>query len=75
MSVRDSDIAVRIDGYPYAAQRFAALRAHATQIPAGEFFFKLQDAPPGPMWEECFRLAGGLPFDGPADDVFAGFGV
>jgi N-acetyl-1-D-myo-inositol-2-amino-2-deoxy-alpha-D-glucopyranoside deacetylase len=76
MSVRDSDIAVRIDGYPYAALRFAALRAHATQIPADEFFFKLQDAPPGPMWEECFRLAGGLPFDGPeADDVFAGLGV
>ncbi|HET8600622.1 MAG TPA: N-acetyl-1-D-myo-inositol-2-amino-2-deoxy-alpha-D-glucopyranoside deacetylase [Segeticoccus sp.] len=72
MSVRDSDIAVRIDGYPYAAQRFAALRAHATQIPPDEFFFRFEGAPPGPLWEECFRLAGGVPFDGPADDVFAG---
>jgi N-acetyl-1-D-myo-inositol-2-amino-2-deoxy-alpha-D-glucopyranoside deacetylase len=75
MSVRDSDIAGRIDGYPFAAQRVAALRAHATQIAPDEFFFKLQDAPPGPVWEECFRFAGGVPFDGPADDVFAGLGV
>lgn len=72
MSVRDEDIAVRIDGYPFAAQRFAALRAHATQIRADEFFFKYEDAPPGPAFEECFRLAGGVPFDGPADDLFAG---
>ena len=72
MSTRDEDIAVRIDGYPYAAQRFAALRAHATQIRADEFFFMYEYAPPGPVWEECFRLAGGVPFDGPADDLFAG---
>ncbi len=72
MSVRDTDIDVRVDGYPYAAQRFAALRAHATQIPADEFFFKLEGAPPGPVWEECFRFAGGLPLAAPTDDVFAG---
>ncbi|WP_202862401.1 N-acetyl-1-D-myo-inositol-2-amino-2-deoxy-alpha-D-glucopyranoside deacetylase [Antricoccus suffuscus] len=72
MSVDDSDIAVRVDGYPYAAHRFGALRAHATQIRADEFFFKFQDAPPGPVWGECFRYAGGVPFDGPADDIFAG---
>lgn len=75
MSVRDSEITVRIDGYPYAGQRFAALRAHATQIRADEFFFKFQDAPPGPIWDECFRFAGGTPFDGPADDIFAGLEV
>lgn len=75
MSVRDSEIAVRVDGYPYAAQRFAALRAHATQIRADEFFFKFQDAPPGPTWAECFRFAGGTPFDGPADDIFAGLEI
>nr|WP_179429996.1 N-acetyl-1-D-myo-inositol-2-amino-2-deoxy-alpha-D-glucopyranoside deacetylase [Spelaeicoccus albus] len=72
MSVRDADIAVRVDGYPFAARRFAALRAHATQIRADEFFFALEGAPPGPLWDECFRFAGGVPFDEPADDVFAG---
>jgi N-acetyl-1-D-myo-inositol-2-amino-2-deoxy-alpha-D-glucopyranoside deacetylase len=72
MSVRDADIDVRIDGHPYATQRFAALRAHASQIPADEFFFRLEGAPPGPLWEECFRFAGGVPFEGPADDLFAG---
>ncbi|TWP33876.1 N-acetyl-1-D-myo-inositol-2-amino-2-deoxy-alpha-D-glucopyranoside deacetylase [Leekyejoonella antrihumi] len=72
MSVRDSDIDVRVDGYPYAAQRFAALRSHKTQIAADEFFFKFEDAPAGPLWEECYRFAGGIPFDGPSDDLFAG---
>ena len=72
MSVRDSDIAVRVDGYPYAAQRFAALRSHKSQIRADEFFFRLEGAPPGLVWQECYRFAGGTPFDGPADDLFAG---
>lgn len=72
MTVRDRDIAVRVDGYAYGAQRFAAMRAHATQIRDDEFFFKLQDAPPGRMWEECFRLAWGVPYDHGADDLFAG---
>lgn len=72
MSVRDADIAVRVDGYPYRAQRFAALRAHQSQIRPDEFFFALQDAPPGMLWEECFRFAAGVPLESPADDVFAG---
>lgn len=75
MSVRDDDIAVRIDGHPYAAQRFAALRAHRSQVPGDAFFFRLEDAPPGPYWDECYRFAGGVPFDAPADDLFAGLGV
>ncbi len=72
MTVRDRDIDVRIDGYAYGAQRFAAMRAHATQIRNDEFFFKLQDAPPGRLWEECFRLASGVPLPDGADDLFAG---
>lgn len=75
MSTREADIAVRVDGYPYAAQRFAALRAHATQIKADQFFFAFEHAPPGPMWAECYRLAAGVPFDAAADDVFAGLGL
>ncbi|MDQ6658541.1 MAG: N-acetyl-1-D-myo-inositol-2-amino-2-deoxy-alpha-D-glucopyranoside deacetylase, partial [Actinomycetota bacterium] len=75
MSTRDSDVAVRVDGYPYAVQRFAALRAHATQIKADEFFFAFEHAPAGPMWAECYRLAAGVPFDAGANDVFAGLGL
>lgn len=72
MTTRDADIAVHIDGHPYAKKRFAALRAHASQIAADEFFFAYEDAPAGPVWGEYYRLAGGTPFDGPADDLFAG---
>ncbi len=72
LSVRDEHIDVRIDGYPYAAQRFAALRAHQSQIRPDEFFFKLEGAPPGLLWEESYRYASGVPLAGPVDDVFAG---
>lgn len=72
MSVRDGDIDVRIDGYAYAAQRFAALRAHVSQIRPDEFFFRMQDAPPGPVWDECFRLASGAAYPTGARDLFSG---
>lgn len=72
MSCPDDDIAVQIDGYPYRKQRFAALRAHRTQIAADEFFFAYEDAPAGPMWNECYRLAGGTPLPPGATDLFAG---
>jgi len=75
MSTRDADIAVRIDGFRYAAQRFAALRAHATQIRPDEFFFAMEGAPAGPLWAECFRLAAGTPFPADAEDLFAGLDV
>lgn len=74
MSCRDADIAVQVDGYPYREQRFAALRAHRTQIAPDEFFFAYSDAPPGPMWNECYRLAAGVPFPPGATDLFAGLG-
>jgi len=72
MSTPDADIAVRIDGYPYAAQRFAALRAHVTQIRPDEFFFALEGQPPGQVWFDSFRLAAGTPFEEGADDLFGG---
>lgn len=72
MTTRDTDIAVRVDGFPYAKRRFAALRSHRSQIPADEFFFAYEDAPAGPVWDECYRLAAGIPFDGPATDLFDG---
>jgi len=75
MSTRDADVAVRIDGFPYAAQRFAALRAHATQIRPDEFFFAMEGSPAGPLWSECYRLAAGTPFPAGADDLFAGLAV
>lgn len=72
MCVADDEIAVRIDGYPVAAQRFAALRAHRSQIRPDEFFFKVEGAPPGLWWDECYRLAGGAPAPAGATDIFAG---
>ena len=72
MSTPDADIDVRIDGHPYAAQRFAALRAHATQIRPDEFFFLLEAQPAGPLWHDSYRLAAGTPFEEGADDLFGG---
>lgn len=72
MCVADEDVAIRIDGYPVAAQRFAALRAHRSQIKPDEFFFALEGAPPGILWDECYRLAGGVPAPAGATDIFAG---
>ncbi|PWJ24223.1 N-acetyl-1-D-myo-inositol-2-amino-2-deoxy-alpha-D-glucopyranoside deacetylase [Branchiibius hedensis] len=75
MCVADDDIAVRVDGYPVAAQRFAALRAHRSQIKPDEFFFALEGSPPGLLWQECYRLAGGAPPPAGATDIFAGLSI
>lgn len=75
MSTPDEDIAVRIDGHPFAVSRFAALRAHATQIRPDEFFFRFENSPAGPMWDECYRLAAGTEYPPHAADVFAGLPV
>lgn len=72
MCVADDEVAVRVDGYPVAAQRFAALRAYRSQIKPDEFFFKIEGAPQGVWWDECYRLAGGLPAPAGATDIFAG---
>lgn len=72
MSVRDSDIDVRIDGHGYAAHRFAALRAHESQIRGTDFFFWIEGAPPGPHWDECYRLASGVAYEPGARDLFSG---
>lgn len=72
MCVADDEIAVRVDGYPVAAKRFAALRAHRSQIKPDEFFFRLEGAPPGLWWDECYRLASGVPAPASATDIFAG---
>lgn len=74
MSTPDEHIAVTIDGSPWRAQRFASLRAHATQIEQDSFFFWGEgDENPQPsfMDAESFVLAGGAPLPPGADDVFA----
>lgn len=75
MTVEDADIDVRIDGHGYARQRFAALRAHVSQIRPDEFFFRMQEAPPGPVWDECYRLASGVPYGLGARDLFEGLAL
>lgn len=72
MCVADDQIAVRIDGYPVAAQRFAALRSHRSQIRPDEFFFAMEGAPRGVWWDECYRLAGGVAPPPGSTDIFAG---
>lgn len=75
MSTPDADLPVYVDTYPYGAQRFAALRAHASQIGEQDFFFRFEHAEPGAIWQEWYRFAGGVPFPAspePADDLFAG---
>jgi N-acetyl-1-D-myo-inositol-2-amino-2-deoxy-alpha-D-glucopyranoside deacetylase len=72
----DADIAVKIDGTPWVAQKVAAMRAHATQItPDGPFFAAAKVLGDAPWAHEYYRLAIGVPLpqgDGWADDMFAG---
>src|SRR5580765_7106320 len=72
MSTPDKYISVTIDGYPYRTQRYAALRAHASQIEADGWFFFGENGPPGPFFNEHFVYAGGVPVPPNATDVFAG---
>ena len=72
----DEDIAVEIDGRSWAAQKIAAMRAHATQItPDGPFFAGSEVLGDDRWAREYYRFAGGVPLpksDGWADDLFAG---
>jgi N-acetyl-1-D-myo-inositol-2-amino-2-deoxy-alpha-D-glucopyranoside deacetylase len=72
----DSDIAVKIDGTPWVAQKIAAMRAHATQItPDGPFFAAAEVLGDAPWAHEYYRLASGVPLpagEGWADDLFVG---
>ena len=72
----DADIAVEIDGRPWAAQKIAAMRAHATQItPDGPFFAGDEILGEDRWARECYRFVSGVPLpkgDGWADDLFVG---
>jgi N-acetyl-1-D-myo-inositol-2-amino-2-deoxy-alpha-D-glucopyranoside deacetylase len=72
----DADITVEIDGTPWAAQKIAAMRAHATQItPDGPFFAGAEVLGDMRWAREHYRLATGVPLpqgEGWADDLFAG---
>ena len=72
----DADIAVEIDGTPWASQKIAAMRAHATQItPDGPFFAGAEVLGDMRWGREHYRLAAGVPLpqgEGWADDLFAG---
>jgi len=76
MSDDDADISVEIDGTPWAAQKVAAMHAHATQItPDGPFFAGAELLGDARWAREYYRLATGVPLpeaEGWADDVFAG---
>jgi N-acetyl-1-D-myo-inositol-2-amino-2-deoxy-alpha-D-glucopyranoside deacetylase len=72
----DADITVEIDGTPWAAQKIAAMRAHATQItPDGPFFAGAEVLGDMRWAREHYRLATGVPLpqgEGWANDLFAG---
>ena len=74
MCVPDEHIAVKVDGSAYRAQRFAALRAHRTQIAPDSFFFwgEEQEYGMAAFEAESFTLAAGSPPPQGATDVFAG---
>jgi N-acetyl-1-D-myo-inositol-2-amino-2-deoxy-alpha-D-glucopyranoside deacetylase len=76
----DDAVAAQVDGTEFAAAKMAALRAHATQIPADNAFFSLADSLGEHVWGlEEYRLAKGT--QGPVDergwesDLFAGLDV
>jgi N-acetyl-1-D-myo-inositol-2-amino-2-deoxy-alpha-D-glucopyranoside deacetylase len=77
----DSEIAARVDGQGFAEAKFAAIRAHATQIPSTSWLFTIAgNFDSGFMGVEYYRLAVGEkgPGSGPhgwEDDLFAGLDV
>jgi N-acetyl-1-D-myo-inositol-2-amino-2-deoxy-alpha-D-glucopyranoside deacetylase len=71
----DEAIAVEIRGEEYVDRKYAAMKAHATQINLDDPFFTIGGAFGSDVWaREHFRLAAGKPFPGSgwADDLFAG---
>jgi N-acetyl-1-D-myo-inositol-2-amino-2-deoxy-alpha-D-glucopyranoside deacetylase len=76
----DEKIAARVDGHEYADQKVAAMRAHATQIPATSWLFAVAGNFGAEfMGVEYYQLVAGTrgPGSGPyglEDDLFAGLG-
>jgi N-acetyl-1-D-myo-inositol-2-amino-2-deoxy-alpha-D-glucopyranoside deacetylase len=74
----DEEIAARVDGMGFAEAKFAAIRAHATQIPSTSWLFTIAGNFGSEfMGVEYYRLAVGEkgPGNGPhgwEDDLFAG---
>lgn len=72
----DAEIAVEIDGTPWAARKVAAMRAHATQILPDGPMFRTSEVLGDSAWShEYYQLAAGIPYPNPdkwADDLFAG---
>jgi N-acetyl-1-D-myo-inositol-2-amino-2-deoxy-alpha-D-glucopyranoside deacetylase len=74
----DSEIAARVDGQGFAEAKFAAIRAHATQIPSTSWLFTIAgNFDSDFMGVEYYLLAAGEkgPGSGPhgwEDDLFAG---
>jgi N-acetyl-1-D-myo-inositol-2-amino-2-deoxy-alpha-D-glucopyranoside deacetylase len=71
----DEAIVVEIDGEDYVDRKYAAMKAHATQIKLDDPFFTIGGAFGSDVWaREHFRLAAGKPFPGTgwADDLFTG---
>ncbi|HEY0487406.1 MAG TPA: N-acetyl-1-D-myo-inositol-2-amino-2-deoxy-alpha-D-glucopyranoside deacetylase [Mycobacteriales bacterium] len=71
----DEEIAAEVDGTAYAAQKLAAMRAHATQIAADDWLFTIARlGGDGALGREHYVLAAGErgTADGWEDDLFAG---
>jgi N-acetyl-1-D-myo-inositol-2-amino-2-deoxy-alpha-D-glucopyranoside deacetylase len=74
----DDEIAAEVDGREFAEAKFAAIRAHATQIPPTSWLFTIAGSFASEfMGMEHYRLAAGEkgPGSGPygwEDDLFAG---
>ena len=73
----DEDLDAVVDAIPYAEQKMAAMKAHATQITVDGPFFALSNNLGNQVWgEEFYRLAKGTPGqvgpDGLETDLFAG---
>ncbi|GAA1825139.1 N-acetyl-1-D-myo-inositol-2-amino-2-deoxy-alpha-D-glucopyranoside deacetylase [Planosporangium flavigriseum] len=77
----DEEIAAEVDGRKFAEAKFAAVQAHATQIPPTNWLFTMAGSFGGDfMGMEYYRLAVGEkgPGNGPygwEDDLFAGLDV
>ncbi|MEU2259845.1 N-acetyl-1-D-myo-inositol-2-amino-2-deoxy-alpha-D-glucopyranoside deacetylase [Streptomyces sp. NPDC019645] len=77
--VDDADVTAEIDGTGYAAQKAAAMRAHATQIAVDGPFFALSNDLGQPLFTtEYYQLVRGnpgAPDGGRERDLFAGTGA
>jgi N-acetyl-1-D-myo-inositol-2-amino-2-deoxy-alpha-D-glucopyranoside deacetylase len=73
----DSTVTTMVHGEPYAAKKFAAMRAHATQITVDGPFFALSNSlGQEVMGVEYYQLVRGTPGpEKPEADLFAGLGL